>query len=130
MKNIITLLSLALCLGIFSFTTLKESNEEQPLIHTVFFWLDEELSEADITEFEAELVKLGTISTIDQYYWGKPAATEDRGVIDNSYSYAINVRFKSIQAHDTYQTHPKHLEFLKQAPKWTKVVVYDNEISH
>ena len=129
MKNIITFLSLALCLGIFSFTTLKESNEEQPLVHTVFFWLDKELSEADITEFEAELVNLGTISTIDQYYWGKPAATEARGVIDNSYSYAINVHFKSIQAHDTYQTHPKHLEFLKQAPKWTKVVVYDNEIS-
>ena len=129
MKNLITLISMALCLGTFSFTTLKHSNEDQPLIHTVYFWLDADLSEDDIAEFEDGLVKLGTISTIDKYYWGKPAATEDRGVIDNSYSYAINVHFNSIQAHDTYQTHPKHLEFLKQAPKWTKVVVYDNEFS-
>ena len=129
MKNLVILVSLALCLAIFSFTTLKEDHEEQALIHTVFFWLDSELSQAEIAEFEEGLVKLGTISTIDQYYWGKPAATENRGVIDNSYSYAINVHFNSIQAHDTYQTHAKHLEFLKQAPKWTKVVVYDNEVS-
>ena len=129
MKNLITLLSLALCLGIFSFTTLKDTEDDQALIHTVFFWLDEDLSEAEVAEFEEGLVKLGTISTIDKYYWGKPAATENRGVLDNSYSYAINVHFNSIQAHDTYQTHAEHLEFLKLAPMWTKVVVYDNEIS-
>ena len=36
MKNIIILLSLALCLGIFSFTTLKESNEVKPHTYRVF----------------------------------------------------------------------------------------------
>ena len=129
MKNILILISLSFSLGIFSFTTLKDSVDEQALIHTVFFWLDNELSETEILEFEQALRDLGTVPTIDQYYWGKPAATENRDVVENSYSYAINVHFKSLKAQKAYQDHEIHLEFLKQAPKWTKVVVYDNEIN-
>ena len=129
MKNLMTLIALAFCLGIFSFTCLKETEMEQPLIHTVFFWLDESLSESELLEFEQALRDLGTVPTIDKFHWGKPASTEKRDVVDNSYSYAINVHFKSNKAQKTYQDHPIHLEFLKQAPKWKKVIVYDNTIS-
>ncbi len=128
MKKVFLFLSVAFFLGAFSFTYLKEVKEDQKMIHTVFFWLDENLSKEELTEFEEALVLLGTVPTIDQYYWGPPAATENRDVIDNSYSYAINVHFSSLKAQKTYQDHPIHKEFLKQAPKWKKVIVYDNEV--
>lgn len=128
MKNLFTYLSIALCLGAFSFTYLKEAKDDQKMIHTVFFWLDENLSETEIAEFENALVELGTVPTIDQFSWGPPAPTENRDVVDSSYSYAISVHFSSLKAQKTYQDHPIHLKFLKQAPKWGKVIVYDNEV--
>lgn len=128
MKNFITLSVIACCLALLSFTYLKEINMNQPFIHTVYFWLDTDLTPSEIEEFEKALMTLGTIPTIKKYYWGPPAPTEKRPVIDDSYDYAINVHFESIEAHNIYQEHPLHLEFLKQAPKWTRVQVYDNLI--
>lgn len=129
MKNIITLSAVACCLGMLSFTYLKEVSMNQKFVHTVYFWLDSDLSDADRAEFEQALAKLGTVPTIEKFYWGPPAPTIKRDVIDDSYDYAINVHFESIEAHNTYQDHTIHLEFLKQAPKWTKVQVYDNLIN-
>jgi hypothetical protein len=128
MKNIITLSAIAGCLAMLSFTYLKEANLDQQFIHTVYFWLDDDLSDADRAEFEQALMKLGTIPQIKKFYWGPPAPTEKREVIDDSYDYAINVHFENIESHNVYQAHDLHLEFLKQAPKWTKVQVYDNSI--
>ena len=129
MKNVLTIVGLALCLGIFSFTVLNDPMKDQPLIHTVFFWLDEDLTTEEIAVFEQALRDLGTVPSIDQFYWGPPASTEKRDVVENSYSYAINVHFKSLEAQKTYQDHPIHKEFLKQASKWTKVIVFDNAIA-
>lgn len=128
MKNFVTLLTIAFCLGAFSFTYLKEPNMDKKFIHTVYFWLDQDLTPAEITEFTTALQTLGTIPTVDKFYWGPPAPTEKREVIDNTYDYAINVHFSSIQAHDTYQEHEIHLEFLKHADKWKSVKVFDNLI--
>ena len=128
MKNFVTLLSIAFCLGAFSFTYLKEPNMDQKFVHTVYFWLKADITPEEEAEFLNGLKSLGTIPTVEKFNWGPPAPTTKRDVIDNSYQYAINVQFASIQAHDTYQTHATHLEFIKQADKWTHVKVYDNLI--
>ena len=97
------------------------------MIHNVFFWLKEDISEADEAAFLEGVKSLAAISTIKAFYIGPPAPTEDRNVIDNSYSYALLVHFDDTEGEAAYQIDPIHLKFVEDhKDKWTKVVVYDN----
>ena len=97
------------------------------LIHTVYFWTKEGTTKEQLAAFEKGLVKLGTCPQIQQYFWGPPAPTEARGVVDNSYDYAINVHFESVELEKEYQQEPIHLAFIEDHKDiWAKVVVYDN----
>lgn len=104
--------------------------KSQPiLIHTVFFWIKEGTPAEDREAFEKGLVMLGTCPQIASFYWGPPAATEARGVVDNSYDYAINVHFASLDLQADYQKEPIHLKFIEdQKDLWAKVIVYDNAV--
>ena len=66
------------------------------MAHNVYFWVKEGTSEEDRLAFEKGLEKLGTVPSLQTYYWGKPAPTEDRNVIDNTYHYSINSLFASL----------------------------------
>lgn len=99
------------------------------LIHTVFFWVKEGTSAKDAQSFEEGLVTLGTCPQIQNFHWGPPAPTEARGVVDNTYDYAINVHFKSLNDQAAYQKEPIHLKFIDDHKDlWEKVIVYDNTI--
>lgn len=99
------------------------------LIHTVFFWTKEGTTEEQKKAFEAGLVKLGTCPQIGAFYWGPPASTEARGVVDNTYDYAINVHFESLEKQAEYQVEPIHKEFIaNHEDLWEKVIVYDNQV--
>ncbi len=66
-----------------------------------------------------EVIKLGDLA--------KPAST-NREVIDNSYSYSLLTVFENMQAHDIYQPHPVHQNFINTcAHFWSKVLIYDSE---
>ena len=100
------------------------------LIHTVFFWLKEGTSQADRSFFEEGLQKLGTCPQIRTFHWGPPAGTEKRGVVDNSFDYAINVHFDNQEDHDQYQDEPIHHAFIKDHEAiWAKVEVHDNLVN-
>ena len=95
-------------------------------IHTVFFWLKEGISDADKAKFIAGVKTLGGIETVSKFYFGPPAMTP-RGVVDNSYDYAINVHFTDKAAHDVYQDVPVHHKFVEDCKDlWERVQVYDN----
>jgi hypothetical protein len=97
------------------------------LLHTVLFWLRDNLTQAEKEQFEKGLAELTTIGTVKMNFFGKPAATR-RPVIDASYSYQLVLGFDDIKGHDAYQTDPIHLKFLTAcAPFWTKVLIYDAE---
>ncbi len=97
------------------------------MIHTVFFWLNEDVNNAGKMNFEQGLIDLGKCPQIQAYYWGPVAPTEARGVIDNTYAYAINVHFATLEDEKAYQSEPLHLKFIDDhKDKWAKVVVYDN----
>ena len=99
------------------------------LIHSVFFWLNEGISEEDEAAYLEGVKSLKAISSIKDCYIGPAAPTEERGVVDNSYSYALIVHFDDVAGHDAYQIDPIHLKFVEDhKDKWTKVVVYDNEM--
>ncbi len=94
-------------------------------IHTVFFWLKENLSDADRNMFENELSKLTLDPEILQRRVGRPADTT-RGVIDSSYDFGISLCFKDLASHDRYQTGDAHTKFLKNCQDlWALVKVYD-----
>lgn len=105
----------------------QKESIEAPLLHSVYFWLENPNSTTDQAAFEAAIQKL--IITNPQglrSYLGKPARTELREVVDNSYTYAYIMTFKSREAEAAYQTDPTHLRFIDEAQHlWKKVVVYD-----
>jgi hypothetical protein len=95
----------------------------KPLIHQVFFWLNEGVS---VTEFMKEARKLSSCATVKQLYLGTPAATQSRDVVDSSYSIACTFFFDNVEDEQRYQVDPIHLAFIDEnSNKWNKVVVYD-----
>jgi hypothetical protein len=97
------------------------------LIHTVFFWLRQDLTPAERATFAAELRRLTQLAYLDQCHAGPPAAIEKRPVVDNSYDFGLHVRFKTLADHDFYQAKcPDHARFIATCKSfWTRVVVYD-----
>lgn len=97
------------------------------LVHAVYFWLKDDLSDADRQKFVQGLESLRTIEGSEGCHIGVPSST-DRPVIDRSYSWALVVLFKDLAAHDRYQVHPVHDRFREEcAPFWKKVLIYDSE---
>ncbi|PTM01409.1 MAG: stress responsive protein [Candidatus Arcticimaribacter sp.] len=103
----------------------KKANE--PLIHTVLFWLKSPESKPDRIAFETAIQKL--IANNPQKisgYLGKPANTEARGVVDPSFTYLYQMTFADATAEAAYQIDPTHLAFIAEAKHlWEKVIVYD-----
>ena len=97
-------------------------------VHTVFFWLREDITDAEREAFLAYLNKLKTIEVIRTAYIGRPAGTP-REVVDNTYDYAWIVHFDNAADQDAYQVHPVHLQFVEaQQSAWTRVQVYDTVV--
>lgn len=96
-------------------------------VHAVYFWLKDDLSEADRQKFVHGVESLETIESVHACYIGTPAST-NRPIIDRSYSYALIVVFEDLAAHDAYQVHPVHDAFRDECSHlWKKVVIYDSE---
>lgn len=100
--------------------------ERAPFIHTVFFYLNNEVYDEALADFELGLAKLGDIKSVSNLRFGKPAMTP-RDVVDNNYSYALIVEFDDVAAHDAYQDDPIHLKFIEEHQNlWSEVKVYDS----
>lgn len=109
---------------------LKANQTMSPgLVHSVFFWLKEDLTAEQQAAFRAGVASLRDVSTIQNMYVGPVAPTEERGVIDNTYSIALLVHFADVAGQNAYQIDPIHLKFVDDhKDKWTKVVVYDSMV--
>jgi hypothetical protein len=58
---------------------------------------------------------------------GTVVAELDRPVNQRDFHVALCVVFKNKAAHDTYQTHPRHLEFINENKEtWASVRVFDS----
>jgi len=99
--------------------------------HTVFFWLEDSLTAADLATFESGLQALFVIEDVAAGSYGKPAGTPERdGVTQNNYHYALHLEFDNVERHNAYQVHPEHDVFVDKFAKWFKQVrVYDTQIS-
>ena len=97
------------------------------LVHTVFFWLKDSSPAGERQRLvESCLQLLGKIPTVRQIWAGPPAATPIREVIDASYDVGLTVVLDDLAAHDVYQEHPLHKEFIaRHKEHWQRVQIYD-----
>jgi len=103
-----------------------ENAEEFPVVHHVFFWLKNPDSKKDRDQLVAGVKTLSAIETIQKLKVGVVASTEKRDVVDNSWAVSELIFFKDLAGQAVYQTHPVHLEFIKNCSHlWKKVIVYD-----
>lgn len=95
--------------------------------HHVYFWLKDEFkSAAARAEFEAGLAGLFGIDLVAAGRWAVPAAVPARPVVDQSWDYALTMRFHTLADHNVYQDHPAHHDFINAfKERWAKVMVMD-----
>ena len=97
-----------------------------PIVHHVFFWLKNPDSKQDLARLLAGLRTLAGIDTVRGIHIGVPADTEQRGVVDASYSASEVLFFDDVAGQDAYQVHPIHEKFVADCEHlWQRVVVYD-----
>ena len=96
------------------------------LVHTVYFWLKPELTPPQRAEFRRGVESLAGIRAVEAVYVGTPAATVQRPVVDDTYSFALTVICKDIEAEKQYQVDPLHLAFVNSFKSfWSRVQIYD-----
>ena len=99
---------------------------KKPLLHHVFFWLNNPSSEEDKQQLIKGLKALKGIPTIKEIHIGTLASTEKRDVVDTSWDVSELMFFDDEAGQKVYQDHPIHVDFVKNyAHLWKKVIVYD-----
>jgi len=95
--------------------------------HHVYFWLKEERQNAaDRAAFETGLAGLFDIGLVAGGRWAVPAKVVQRPVIDQSWTYALSMRFATVEDHDAYQEDADHHAFIAAFKEWwAKVLVMD-----
>ena len=94
-------------------------------IHSVYFWLRDDLTAAERTRFEEGIRSLAAIESVERGFIGAPAPT-DRAVIERGYTHALILTFPDQRAHDAYQAHPVHDRFREQcAGSWSGIRIFD-----
>ena len=102
-------------------------NQPGGMLHTVYFWLKDNLSDDDHAMFVEGAELLAGAPTVQHFFGGGPAGTPDRDVTDKSFDYSIHLQFASVEDHNSYQTDPVHLKFVEDhAAKFATVKVYDS----
>lgn len=97
-----------------------------PVVHHVFFWLKNPKSKEDLQRLLTGLRTLGGIESVKAIHIGVPAETEQRGVVDASYSASEILFFDDVAGQNAYQVHPVHQQFVEDCQHlWERVVVYD-----
>lgn len=96
------------------------------LVHHVLFWLKNPDSRADLEQLLEGVRGLAAIETVRGIHVGVPADTEQRDVVDGSFSVSEILYFDDPAGQAAYQVRPLHQEFVeKHSHLWSRVVVYD-----
>lgn len=96
------------------------------ILHSVYFWLKDDISDEEEQDFLNFFAALREVPGVQTLQYGKPAPTNPRPVVDNSFQYNLVVTFQNMDDINTYETHPKHIAAAERYSKyWTKVEVRD-----
>jgi len=113
------------CQGICA--TLSQRKEHLMFVHSVYFWLNDDVSAEQRRQFRSELERLVGIETVECGFVGVPANTRFP-VVDRTWDLGATMVFQDKAGHDAYVVHPQHEALLaRYSSWWKKVVIYDSE---
>lgn len=97
--------------------------------HVVFFKLKQS-TEANRNQLVAKCHQyLSGHHGVLYFSVGTRAENCSREVNDKAFDVALHVVFESPEAHDAYQSHPRHLQFVKEMKaNWADVRVFDSNL--
>jgi hypothetical protein len=106
-----------------------ERNNGPMLAHMVFFTLKDKTSQNREKLAAACRKYLSDHAGTVYFSAGARAEEFDREVNDREFDVALHVVFKDKAAHDTYQDHPRHIEFINEnRASWAEVRVFDSYV--
>lgn len=95
------------------------------IAHHVLFWLKADTTPEQKQAFRQSLQTLEGIEAVKTLHIGTPAPIE-RAVVDTTYTFSLLLMFEDMAAHDVYQGHELHQNFLNGFRQYfDKVVIYD-----
>ena len=103
------------------------------LAHNVYFALKDSSPAAQSKLVEACKKYLARHEGTVTFAAGTLATEMNRPVNDREYEVSLHIYFKDASAHEKYQEHPRHKQFIEeQEANWKKVRVFDSwvETSH
>ncbi len=107
----------------------EEASTKAPvgyLVHDVYFTLKDKSPEAKAAFVQACQKYLAGHKDAVWFAAGLRGQEFQRAVNDQEFDVALQIVFKDKAAHDAYQDHPRHAQFIEEnKDKWTKVRVYD-----
>jgi hypothetical protein len=123
-----TLLSLAVAaLGLAPPGPVPAADAARALAHDVYFTLQDASPEAKRKLVEACRRHLTGHEGTVFFAAGVRADEMAREVNDKGYDVSLHVYFRDKAAHDTYQDHPRHKEFIAEmSANWKAVRVFDS----
>lgn len=98
------------------------------LVHNVYFTLNKSTSEGRAKLVAAcQQYLTGHAGTV-HFSCGTRTADLTRPVNDQEFDVGLHIVFASRKDHDTYQTHPRHLQFIEEnRATWKQVRVFDDD---
>ena len=103
---------------------------EPQLAHMVYFKLKDRTGDAKEKLVVACKKHLSGHEGTAYFSVGVLANELDREVNDQDFDVSLNLVFRNKAAHDTYQTHPRHLRFIEEnKDSWTAVRVFDSYLA-
>lgn len=107
-----------------------KSSQSQWLAHNVYFSLKDNSPQAKERLVEACHKYLSGHDGTLFFAAGTLAEDLNRPVNDRDFDVALHIIFKDKAAHDRYQEHPRHLQFIKEnQDNWKKVRVFDSYVT-
>ncbi|GMV95401.1 MAG: hypothetical protein AMXMBFR82_51790 [Candidatus Hydrogenedentota bacterium] len=103
----------------------KDERADQPVVHTVLFWLSHELTDEQVAALIDGLETLRAIDGVEALHYGRPLAA-NRPIEDDSYAFGVTLVFRDEAALESYLPDPVHQAFVKEfSPYWIRAQVYD-----
>jgi hypothetical protein len=130
MNRILVVVSLslaALCLVVSLSTSTGGASSARAFAHDVFFTLNDSTPESQQQLVEACQTFLSGHEGAVFFAAGTRATEMKRDVNDLGFDVSLHIYFRDEAAHEAYQRHPRHAEFIeKMKGNWKTVRVFDS----
>jgi hypothetical protein len=106
------------------------ANTDSKLAHMVYFTLKDRSAAGVQRQIDACEKYLTDHDGVEFFGVGTLVPDLSREVNDKQFDVGLHVVFRSRAAHDAYQTHPRHVQFIEENKvHWERVRVFDADLA-